>query len=299
MSRTRANVANKVSIGLAAALLLAGCSGDGDASGDGEPSEPIKFGIISGWYDGIIVANIWQEILVEEGYEVEFVEIADAGPLYSAAASGAVDIISSQLPTTHGVYLEEYGDDLEDLGVYHDNALLTLAVPEYTDINSIAELNDHADELGGRIIGIEAGSGLNTTTRNSVFPAYGLEENFELVESSTAAMLAELGNAIDNEEDIVVTLWRPYWANTAYPVKDLEDPELAFGETETLHLTANHEFSSRFPEVADRMGEFWLSDEQYGEIENMIVNEYDDGEAAQAVRDWLDANPEFRSALTE
>lgn len=69
-----------------------------------------------------------------------------------------------------------------------------------------------------------------------MMPAYDLEKDFELVTSSTPAMLTELGNAIDAKDDIVVTLWRPFWANNAFDVKELEDPknacsEAAFGST--------------------------------------------------------------------
>ena len=53
--------------------------------------------------------------------------------------------------------------------------------------------------------------------------------------SSTPAMLTELKEAIDAEEDIVGDAWRPFWANNAFPVKDLEDPKGALGEAEGLH----------------------------------------------------------------
>ena len=44
---------------------------------------------------------------------------------------------------THVDYMEEYGDSIEDLGTYYDNAKLTMAVPEYVDIDSIADLADN------------------------------------------------------------------------------------------------------------------------------------------------------------
>src|SRR5699024_1436537 len=137
-----------------------------------------------------------------------------------------VDVYPSAWPeVTHINYMEEHGDSVENLGDYYEGAVLTLAVPEYSDINSIDELPDYADELDNRVVGIEPGAGHMDVTANEVFPTYGLDEDFELVESSTAAMLSELDSAYSAEEEIVVTLWRPFWAYGSWDMKDLEDPE--------------------------------------------------------------------------
>jgi glycine betaine/proline transport system substrate-binding protein len=125
-------------------------------------------------------------------------------------------------------------------------------VPEYSDITSIDELPEHADELDGKIIGIEPGAGLTKMTKESVIPGYGLDKDFDLVLSSTVAMLTELKKATEDEEPIVVTLWKPFWANLAYPVRALED---------------------------------------------MVVNDFGDGEEAKAVAAWLEKNPEFGKKL--
>lgn len=57
-----------------------------------------------------------------------------------------------------------------------------------------------------QIMGIEAGAGRSIITEDEVMPHYGLDENFELALSSTSAMLGDLEVAMDNEEEIVVTL---------------------------------------------------------------------------------------------
>src|SRR5690625_6642522 len=93
--------------------------------------------------------------------------------------------------------MDTYGDDLEDLGAYYEGAVLTLAVPEYTEIDSIPELAENADMSGGQVIGIEPGAGHMNVTENYVFPTYEWAENsFEMAPSSTAGMLAELSSSI-------------------------------------------------------------------------------------------------------
>ncbi len=303
---TRTGTTSKfIGLTAAAALALTACGGGDDTAEDGgdasasEGGGTITLGIIPSWTDGLSMAYLWQGILEDEGYDVEIEEINDAAPLYTGVAEGDIDVYPSAWPeVTHAQYMDEYGDDLEDLGAYYEGAVLTFAVPEYTDIDSIAELNDNADDLGNRVVGIEPGSGLMEITNEAVFPDYGLDENFELVESSTSAMLTELGSAIDDEEDIVVTLWRPFYAYGDFDLKDLEDPEGSLGEPETLNFIANSEFSSEFPDVAEWMGNFTLSDDEYAELENMMVNEYEDNEE-EAAQVWMENNSDIIDSIKE
>ena len=275
-----------------------GGGGDGGGGGGGDAKQ-ITLGIIPSWTDGLSTAYLWKNLLEEQGYQVEIQELSEAAPLYTGLAEGDVDVYPSAWPeVTHKSYMEQYGDRLEDLGAYYDNAKLTFAVPEYTDIDSIEDLTGNADRFGGKIIGIEPGAGLTEVTKKSVMPEYGLEGDYELVTSSTTSMLAELQKAIDDKQDIVVTLWRPFWANNAFPVKDLEDPKGALGEPEALHMLARKGFSEDFPEVADMMGKAKLDDEQYGTLEDLVVNEFGEGKEADAITKWLEDNPDWKSSLS-
>lgn len=299
-------------IGAAAAMMallagLAACgsddSGDNGSNGDANGGDKsISLGIIPSWTDGLATAYLWKEVLTREGYEVEVEDIPDAAPLYTALSKGDVDVYpSAWSEVTHADYMEQYGDDLEDLGAYYEGAVLTLAVPEYSKINSIEDLPDFVDELDGKIIGIEPGAGLTRTTKESAIPTYGLDKaGFELVTSSTTAMLSELKKAIRNEDEIVVTLWRPFWANAEFNVKDLEDPEGAMGESEALHAIATKGFGDEHPEVAEMFGNFTLDDAAYGSLEKSVTDAFDaDGVEGveEAINTWLDDNPDFIDGL--
>ncbi|GAB2854747.1 glycine betaine ABC transporter substrate-binding protein [Nocardioides pacificus] len=294
---------------MAAGLLaLAGTtvacgSDDGDdndtASGGGESGGgTVTLGIIPSWTDGLSTAHLWKNVLEDEGYTVEIEEISEAALLYTGVARGDIDVYPSAWPeVTHASYMEEYGDDLEDLGAWYEGAKLTFAVPEYSDLTSISDLEGRGGDFDGKIIGIEPGAGLTKVTKDEVMPTYGIDEEYELVESSTTAMLTELKKATENEDDIVVTLWKPFWANSEFPIKDLEDPEGALGEAETLNAIATDGFADEFPDVAEMMGNFTLDDEQYGSLENLVVNEYGAGKEDEAVEAWLEENPDFVDSL--
>nr|WP_314842186.1 glycine betaine ABC transporter substrate-binding protein [uncultured Microbacterium sp.] len=284
-------------VGVAASLTLAGCSGDG-AGGTGGGSGgsdsgsadkgTITLGFLPSWTDGLSTAYLLQNQLEKIGYDVEMKTLTEAGPLYTGLAQGDVDIYPSAWPElTHAEYMDTYGDDIEDLGAYYDNAKLTIAVPEYSELNSIADLAGKGAEFDGKIYGIEPGAGLTAQTQK-MMPEYGLDSEYELVTSSTAAMLTELKSATDADEEIVVTLWRPFWANDAFPLKDLEDPMGAMGDAEALHFLGTKGFAEEFPEAAELIEQIKLDDEQYGALEDLVVNEYGEGNEPEAIDAWLE-----------
>ncbi len=266
-----------------------GCSsettGDGGANGGEAAGGTIKIGWIP-WDEDIAATYLWKRVLEDEGYTVELTQL-DVAPVFEGVASGDLDLfLDAWLPSTHEDYWAEYGDRLEDLAVWYDNGLLTWAVPEYMDVDSIEDLAGLEGELDGRIVGIEPGAGLTRVSREAVMPGYGLDA-FELVEGSTPAMLAELERAIKDEAPIVVTLWRPHWAYSVFPIKDLADPEGALGEAEEIHAVARAGFSDDFPEVAEWMAAFRMNDDQLAGLEDLVLNEYGAGQEEAAVDEWL------------
>ncbi|MGO1538944.1 MAG: glycine betaine ABC transporter substrate-binding protein [Leucobacter sp.] len=295
-----------LALGAAASLVLAGCSGGDTNGGDeggagGEDMGTITFGYLPSWTDGLSMAYLLEDQLGKMGYTVEMEELTDAGVIYAGLSNGDFDMYpSAWSEVTHADYMAEFGDSIEDIGTYYDGAVLTLAVPEYTDITSIADLAGNADQFGGEIIGIEPGAGLTAQTQDVAMPEYGLDGEYELVTSSTATMLTTLQEAIDNEEDIVVTLWRPFWANSEFPIKDLEDPEGAMGEPEGLHFLGKDGFGEEFADAAEFMGGLTLSDEAYGSLESTVTSDEYADDPEGAVDAWISENPDaFEGLITE
>jgi glycine betaine/proline transport system substrate-binding protein len=285
-------------------LGLAACSGNattgGDSGGSGDGDKTITMGYVPSWTDGLSTAYLLDNQLGQMGYTVKHQEIEEPAALYAGLAKGDIDVYPSAWPeVTHKEYMDKYGDDIDDLDTYYGNAVLTIAVPKYTDIDSIEDLKGKGDMFGGKIIGIEPGAGLTKATKDSMMPTYELEDEYELVTSSTTAMLSELKKATDGEKDIVVTLWRPFWANTAFPVKDLKDPEGAMGEKEGLHFLGKKGFADEFPDVAEYIGGIKLDDKQYNDLEDLVVNEYGKGKEPEAVEKWLDDNPDVLPEIKE
>ena len=288
-----------LAIGAAASLALSGCATGNDVAGGGSNGGgegdlgTITLGYLPSWTDGLSTAYLLEDQLEKIGYTVEMQELTEAGPLYAGLAQGDVDIYPSAWPElTHKSYMDQYKDQIEDLGAYYEGAKLTIAVPDYVDIDSIDELKANASRFGGKIYGIEPGAGLTKQTQESMLPEYGLEDSYQLVTSSTAAMLTELDSAEAAQRDIVVTSWRPFWANDKYNLKDLEDPKGAMGEAEALHFLATDGFKEENPEAAKLIAGIKLDDEEYASLEDTVVNKYGEGKYADAIDEWLTKNPD-------
>lgn len=269
---------------LAVLALLATACGNGET--DTTDTDSINIGWIP-WDEAIAVTYLWEHILEERGYDIQLTQL-DVAPVYQGLADGDIDVfLDAWLPQTHSDYWERYGDQVEDLGIWYTGATLNLAVPADMDITSIADLQGNADLFGGRIVGIEPGAGLMRMTREEVVPTYGLED-YNVIEGSTPAMLAELQRALDRDEPIVVTLWHPHWAYAAYDIKDLEDPEGALGGAEQLHVLGRTGFSGDFPEVAEWMANFEMPDDALASLEELVINTYEGGQEREAVLEWLE-----------
>lgn len=280
---------------LSLGLTLSACASDGadaPSSAGTTPSKNVSIGIHSGWDEGIAVSHLFKVMLEDDGYTVT-TETADPGIVYTGLAGGGYDLnFDMWLPITHADYLEKYGDDLEQLGVWYDDARLTIAVNEDAPITSLEELAGAADAFDNRLVGIEAGAGLTRITQDEAIPAYGLED-MEFVISSTPAMLAELKSRTSAGENVVVTLWRPHWAYDEFPIRDLEDPQGVMGEAEEIHTVGRKGFAAEQPEVAALIKAFELSDDQLTSLENIMFNEDEGKDPDASVRTWLEANPTF------
>lgn len=276
---------------LAVMLSLTACGNSASNASDQENKESsnkeIKIGYIP-WDEDIAVSYLWKALLEEKGYKVTLQQ-ADVAPVFSGVAKGDIDLfLDAWMPSTHSTYMDQYGDDIAVLGTWYDQADSGLAVPDYMDIQSIEDLNDHKDELGGNIVGIEPGAGLMRLTRENAIPDYGLD-SWKLVESSTPAMLAELDKAVSNQKPIVVTLWRPHWAFEEYNLRYLEDPKNSMNPSgaEKLQAIGPKDFADKFPEVAKWMKSFKMDLKQLAGLESEINNSKDEAEGVEA---WLSKN---------
>ena len=302
-----------VAVGSAAAVavaLMAGCGASESAGGGGDTggsadsggggSKSLTIPIASGWDEDIAASHLWKYVLEKKGYTVNLPSL-DIGVIFqgiSAGKSANADVFfDTALPITHKSYWDKIHTKVEDLGPWYDRMTNQLAVPTYLkDVNSIADLKDKADQFDGVITGIDPGAGLTAVTKKTM-AAYGLDD-YELKTSSTAAMLGALKKATDAKEPVVVTLWHPHWAYSAFPVKDLKDPKGTMGAPDKIHVIARKGFSQEHPDVAKALKNFQMDDKTLSSLEDTVLRKHKDDPDA-GVKEWAEQHQAYVDKLAE
>ncbi|WP_029149767.1 glycine betaine ABC transporter substrate-binding protein [Microbacterium indicum] len=287
----------------AGALSLTGCVASaedvsGGSSDSGDSKGTIRIAEFSGWEEGIATSELWRVILEDAGYDVE-IDPVDAGTVFQGLSDGDYDITTDVWePTTHAEYLETYGDRIEKVGTWNEDSKLTVAVNADAPIDSLEDLAANADEFGNTIVGIEPGAGLTSAMTDSVIPEYGLE-GMDFQTSSTPAMLAELQASLNAGENVVVTLWEPHWAYSAFDIKNLDDPKGALGDAESLNVYSREGFADDFPEVEGWLAGFTMDTDLLADLEDLMFNQNADAEDWEPiVRDWVADNQDYVDGLT-
>ncbi|MFV0136983.1 ABC transporter permease/substrate binding protein [Streptomyces sp. HMX87] len=250
------------------------------------------------WDEDIAVTYLWKNVLERRGYRLNLKQM-DVGPVYTGLASGDIDLnFDAWLPHAQKNYWEKSKDDLTDLGSWYEPTSLEIAVPSYVkDVKSMADLKGKADLFDGKIIGIEPGTGEMDLLKNSVLPAYGLQDEYEVVDGSTPAMLAELKRAYAKKKPIAVTLWSPHWAYAEYELTKVADPKKSWGENNKIHTIASKKFPEQYPQLTEWIKNFSMSEEELATLEAEIKNR-GQGKEEAAVAAWLKERPEVAERMT-
>jgi glycine betaine/proline transport system substrate-binding protein len=268
-----------------------GGSGSGGQGGGGDKN--VTVAVVAGWDEDVAASNLWKALLEQKGYTVNLQEL-DIASTFTGVANGQVNVyMDAWLPTTHATYWDRFKDKLEVVTSWQDGKN-TLVVPDYVDVNSIADLKSRAGEFQGRIVGIEAGAGEMKAMREKIIPAYGLTD-LNLVEGSSPAMLATLDSSIKQKQPVVVTLWQPHWAFSRYNLKVLEDPQGAWGEPDKMQIIATKGWSEANPEVAGWLKNFKITPEQ---LSSLMLKLQDGGKGQEqtATKQWISENQQVVDA---
>ena len=175
------------------------------------------------------------------------------------------------------------------------DARATLAVPTYLadkGLKSFADIARFKKELGGKIYGIEPGSGANKQIKDMIAKnQFGLG-GFQLVESSEAGMLSAVTRATQRNEAIVFFGWAPHPMNVNLKMTYLSGSEGALGPNEgmaTVWTVTAPDYASRCPNVDKLLTNLTFSAEDESRMMQPLLDHKDALESAKA---WLKAHPE-------
>ena len=278
---------------LASALLVTTALAGPALAQEAEECSSLSFSDV-GWTD--ITATTAAATLVLEalGYDTE-INILSVPVTFQSLADGDTDIfLGNWMPgqdSALGPYTE--AGTIETVATNLEGTQYTLAVPQYTydaGLQSFEDIAEFQEELDGKIYGIEPGNEGNGYIISLIeSDTFGLGD-FEVVESSEQAMLAQVGRAVNAEEHVVFLGWEPHPMNSNYEMAYLTGGEEWFGDVGTVHTVTRAGLSEECPNVGTFLTNLKFTLDMENEIMSAIL---DDGEDADdAAEAWLTEHPE-------
>jgi glycine betaine/proline transport system substrate-binding protein len=208
-----------------------------------------------GWTDIMLTNATAEVILTALGYQPTST-LLGLDVSYVSLREGNMDIFQGNWRPVQDEQYKKFFDDgsVEVLSQNLAGAKFTLAVPKYVSdagVKSFADLAAHADKFGSSIYAIEPGS--NQPLLDMVAAdRHGLG-GWEIVESSEAGMLSQVGRMYPNEEWVVFLGWEPHPMNLDYELTYLEGGDVEFGPNfggATVHTLSRRGYSADCPNAA-------------------------------------------------
>ena len=183
-----------------------------------------------------------------------------------------------------------------------EDARATLAVPKYLadkGLKTFADIHKFEKELGGKIYGIEPGSGANTQIKAMIAKnQFGLGK-FQLVESSEAGMLAAVDRAVRRKEAVVFFGWAPHPMNVNIDMAYLGDSQDALGPDEgraTVWTVTAPDYADRCPNAHRLLANLNFSAEDESRMMQPLLDHKD---ALESARQWLKDHPDDKARWLE
>lgn len=276
-------------------LLLVACGNEAVSSSDSQENlvdgEELTIAHVP-WETEIASSYVLGGVLQDLGYDVEL-SSTDLAVAFEAVASGQADTTTSVwMPESQADLWKEHEENFTHIGTSMEGARVGLAVPTYMeDVNSIEDLTNQSEK---EIVGIEAGAGVVQGAKQAV-QEYDNLEGWGVTTSSAGALTTELGSAVENQEEIVVTGWSPHWKFLTYDLKYLEDPQNVFGQEETIETIGRLGLEEEQPVAYSVLENFhW----DVSDMEEVMLDMEEGASPEQAASNWIEENPEHVAEWT-
>ncbi|WP_110692725.1 ABC transporter substrate-binding protein [Salinicola halophyticus] len=190
--------------------------------------DTVRFGVPP-WPGVTVKSEVATQILEAMGYQTQQNELA-VGVILNGLANDDLDVyLGGWYPIEQEMIDPLVADGKVDKVAKNiSNANSGLVVPEYVHeagVDSVADLDRYKDRFDGEIQGIEAGTGINDAILGAIDKdAAGLGD-WQLRESSTAAMLAYADQKISDKQWVTFVGWEPHWMNVSYDLYYLKDSD--------------------------------------------------------------------------
>ncbi|MDF0729728.1 choline ABC transporter substrate-binding protein [Pseudomonas entomophila] len=270
-----------------------------------EPAEckNVRLGVVN-WTDVIATSAMAQVLLEGLGYQVKQTS-ASQQIIFAGIRDKRLDMFlgywNPLMTQTITPFVDAKQVKVLDKPSLED-ARATLAVPTYLaekGLKSFADIHKFEKELGGKIYGIEPGSGANTQIKAMIAKnQFGLGK-FQLVESSEAGMLAAVDRAVRRNEAVVFFGWAPHPMNVNIKMTYLDGSENALGPDEgkaTVWTVTAPDYAQSCPNASRLLANLTFSAEAESRMMQPLLDHKD---ALESARQWLKDHPEDKARWLE
>lgn len=275
-------LATAVTFALAGSAFAAGC-------------DKVIFSDV-GWTDITATTAATSLVLNALGYETE-TKVLSVPVTYTGLAGGDVDVFLGNWMPTMEADLAPYRDakTVETVRTNLEGAKYTLSTNAAGAALGIKDFKDIAankDALEGKIYGIEPGNDGNRLIIDMISTGPFKLDGFEIVESSEAGMLAEVGNKDKDSKPIIFLGWAPHPMNANYQMTYLTGGDDYFGPNlggAVVDTNVRAGYVAECPNTGKLLQNLVFSLPMENEIMGAILN--DGTDPTEAAKTWLAANP--------
>lgn len=282
-------------LALAGIGLLAG-TGTAAAQDDGASCDTVRLEQVN-WTGVTAKTETLAFVLQELGYETDIITASVPIMFQSLARNERDAFLGLWLPTQRSMITEYMKKgEIDIVGVNLDGAKYTVGVPKYVyeqGITHFKDLDKHKKKFGGKIYGIEAGNDGNKIIKSMIKDdAYGLGD-WELVPSSSAGMLAQVGRKTKNDEPIAHLAWEPHPMNLKYNTRYLAGGAEYWGPNKggaTVYTMTRQGYGWECPNVGQLLENFTFTLTEQNKMGDYVLNQ--DMDYAEAGRKLIRNKPE-------
>lgn len=269
-------------------IVLSACGQDSSTQeeennqSEQEENETIVLGETS-WTSTKLPNQIMKKILEEAGYNVNIKQVSQ--PLiFKGMQQQEIDVfMDAWLPYTEAELWSKYEEDVQKVTASYEEVPLGWVVPSYVEEESIEELKGNAEKFDERVVTIAAGAGIVDISKD-VLKDYNLD-NFDLITSGEATMIATLEDHIEDEKPVIITGWRPHSMFAKNDLKFLEDPNENF-KKDNVYVLSYKGLENDHPEAYEILSDWSI---EVSELEEMMLANQKEGISfEEAARNWID-----------
>lgn len=283
-------------VAIAAVVLISGCSG----------AQPTGFGGATGgehavrfvqqpWADLVVETEVAMQVLTKLGYTASTQEVAVPLAAEALATRRADVYLGNWWPSQQAVFTKHLdAGAVKVAGTVLEGTQYAPTVPgkvaSELGVRSLADLDAHAEAFGRKIYGIEPGAPGNETISQAIArDAYGLGD-WELVASSTEAMLAEVSRRAAAGKPIVFLGWSPHWMTTEYDLHFLDDPQAVWPGAGQVRSLIRADLAKGEPNLARFISRIRVDTTTASDFIRQVDK---DGKPARTVaQEWMKAHPD-------